>query len=85
MTTPNHFFLTLLVGIFVHRLQERLQASDNEAGIMKDWRGKCATLKSNMDVADEKIQGGKNAKSTEDIESCYIMLKVMIGLFSLQY
>lgn len=47
---------------------------------MKDWRGKCATLKSNMDVADEKIQGGKNAKSTEDIESCYIMLKVMIGL-----
>lgn len=30
-----------------------------------------------MDAADEKIQNGKNAESNEDVESSYILLKVI--------
>ena len=52
---------------------------DNEAEVMGDWREKCALLKSGMDAADEKIQQGKNAKSPEEIESCYRKLKVWIS------
>ena len=49
--------------------------------MMKDWRVRCASLTSYMDAADEKIQKGKNAESHEDIESSYILLKVIIGIF----
>lgn len=49
---------------------------DHETEIMEDWREKCTFLKSELDAADEIIQEGKNAKSPEEIENCYLELKV---------
>lgn len=49
--------------------------------MIKDWRDRCASLTSYVDAADEKIQNGKNAESNEDIESSYILLKVINGKF----
>lgn len=53
---------------------------DHETEIMEDWREKCTILKSELDAADEKIQQGKNATSPEEIENCYLLLKVKIDL-----
>ena len=66
---------------FCRRLEARLKTMDGETEIMmKDWREKCDILKSGIDAAEEKIQQGKKAKSPEEKESCYIKLKVCIGL-----
>ena len=59
-----------------HRLQGRLKAMNAETKIMEDWRAKCNMVKSDMDAADAIVQEGKNAKSPDEIESCYAKLKV---------
>ena len=46
---------------------------------MEDWREKYDILKSGMDAADEKVAEGEKAKSHEEIENCYRMLKVRFG------
>ena len=61
---------------YVCRLQDRLEAVDEETELMEDWREKYGILKSGMDAADEKVTEGEKAKSHEEIENCYIMLKV---------
>ena len=53
-----------------------MTALDEKSELMEDWREKYSILKSGMDAADEKIAQGKKAESPEEIESCYIMLKV---------
>lgn len=62
--------------VLYSRLEERLKAVDHEAEIMEDWREKCTILKTAMEAAEEKIRQAKNAKSPEEIESCYRKLKV---------
>lgn len=62
----------------IRRLQSRLDVLDEESGVMEDWREKYSILKSGMDAADEKIAEGKKAESAEEIENCYIMLKVRV-------
>lgn len=64
--------------LFVRRLQGRLKAMNDEAKIMKDWREKCTTVKSDMDAADGIVQEGKKAKSPDEIESSYTKLKVWV-------
>ena len=58
------------------RLQGRFKSMDHETEIMEDWREKCTFLKSELDAADEIIQEGKNADSHEEIENCYLKIKV---------
>lgn len=60
-----------------------MKAVDHEAEIMEDWREKCTILKTAMEAAEEKIQQGQKAKSPEEIESCYIKLKVCNLLMSI--
>ena len=72
----NGFHRTFL---FTFRLQERLEAVDDESTeLMEDWREKCSILKSGMDAADKKIAEGKKAESHDEIENSYKMLKVML-------
>ena len=56
-----------------------MKALDEESELMEDWREKYSILKSGMDAADEKVAQGKKAESPEEIESCYIMLKVRVN------
>ena len=62
----------------IRRLQSRLEVLGEESGVLEDWREKYSILKSGMDAADQKIAEGKKAESAEEIESCYIMLKVRV-------
>ena len=69
--------------LFSFRLQERLEALDDESTeLMEDWREKCSILKSGMDAADKKIAEGKKAESHDEIENSYKMLKVMLCFIS---
>ena len=65
----------------IRRLQDRLQKVDEETGLIEDWREKCTILKSGMDAADEKVAQGQKAKTPEEIEGCYRMLKVRFQIF----
>ena len=53
-----------------------MQAFDEQQNLMEDWKEKYTILKSGMDAADEKIAQGKKAGNPEEIENCYILLKV---------
>lgn len=73
------------LGLFVvRRLQDCLEALDEESGLLEDWREKYDILKSGMDAADEKIAQGKKAEGHEEIEGCYRMLKVRFNMSCLR-
>lgn len=55
-----------------------MQAFDEQQNLMEDWKEKYTILKSGMDAADEKIDQGKKAEDPEEIENCYILLKVCL-------
>ena len=73
------------LGLFVvRRLQDCLEALDEESGLLEDWREKYDILKSGMDAADEKVAQGKKAEGHEEIERCYRMLKVRFNMSCLR-